>query len=170
MSEVLYRGYIGDDDLDFNVAKASGEKLNCRNDLANHSPDGPSWGYAGSGPAQLSLGILCDYLKDDLAALCLYQEFKFSVIAKLDKDSGWTLTKEQIEGALHPIRQRLSKHYRVYNDSGYALAVADTEPPYHDPDGRLLLWEGDALSYDHALFLASKQNPSLNHKTGFFST
>lgn len=160
MSNALYRGYI-DDERDFVIVKSNGDALDMRNDLANHSPDGGSWGYAGSGPAQLSLGILCDYLKDDLAALRLYQEFKFAVVTRLDKDSGWTLTKDEIEAALHPIRQRFNKHYRVHNEDGVAVACTPGETASGE-----LLWEGDALSYEHALFLASKQNPSIDYKTG----
>jgi hypothetical protein len=35
--------------------------LPLRCDIVNHSPTGFSWGYAGSGPAQLALAILADY-------------------------------------------------------------------------------------------------------------
>ena len=45
----------------------------------NHSPDGFSWGYEGSGPAQLALAIMLELTgKSDE-----YQDFKRSVIAKL---------------------------------------------------------------------------------------
>ena len=39
---------------------ADGASLNWRSSLAvrNHSPTGPAWGYGGSGPAQLALGIV----------------------------------------------------------------------------------------------------------------
>ncbi len=37
--------------------------LGPRLDLANHSPDGFSWGYGGSGPAQLALAILADHFQ-----------------------------------------------------------------------------------------------------------
>jgi uncharacterized protein DUF6166 len=33
-------------------------------DLYNHSPDGFSWGYAGSGPTQLALAMLMEVLED----------------------------------------------------------------------------------------------------------
>lgn len=48
----------------------------------NHSPDGFSWGYQGSGPAQLSLAILLKFLNPSLA-LEWYQEFKRDFVAKL---------------------------------------------------------------------------------------
>src|SRR5579859_5749217 len=38
--------------------------LNPRNDLMNHSPNGLSWGYLGSGPAQLALAMLMEVFGD----------------------------------------------------------------------------------------------------------
>ena len=67
--------------------------LNPRHDLRNHSPDGFAWGYGGSGPAQLSLALLCDLLGDDRRALRIYQDFKFAVVAGWDKDKPWTATE-----------------------------------------------------------------------------
>jgi hypothetical protein len=75
-----------------------------RFDLANHSPTGFCWGYAGSGPAQLALAILSDYLKDDVKALNLYQDFKSRVIVRLPMDADFTLTDSEIERALEGIR------------------------------------------------------------------
>jgi len=48
----------------------------------NHSPDGFSWGYSGSGPAQLALAILLEFTQEDLA-LQLHQWFKTDIIARL---------------------------------------------------------------------------------------
>ena len=56
------------------------EEVQPRHDLANHSPDGFSWGYVGSGPAQLAL----------------YQPFKDAVVAAMDQGSDWHLSPEQI--------------------------------------------------------------------------
>ena len=53
-------------------------------------------GHPGSGPAQLALAILADYLDDDERALRLYQQFKSTVIAELPK-RGWEITAEQID-------------------------------------------------------------------------
>jgi hypothetical protein len=64
--------------------------------LRNHSPTGFDWGYGGSGPAQLSLGILCAVLKDCDAALQLYQRFKWDVVSKLPKGF-WMLGSDQVE-------------------------------------------------------------------------
>lgn len=50
----------------------------------NHSPDGFSWGYGGSGPAQLALAILLKASNgDEKYAMRNYQEFKRRVIAPL---------------------------------------------------------------------------------------
>jgi len=49
----------------------------------NHSPDGFSWGYGGSGPAQLALAIVMKLTggrTDD------YQRFKWEVIAGIKGD------------------------------------------------------------------------------------
>lgn len=68
-----------------------------RTDLANHSPAGFGWGYGGSGPAQLALSLLADYLGNDALALRAYQMFKLRVIAKLTNGSKFSLTRGQIE-------------------------------------------------------------------------
>lgn len=70
--------------------------------LFNHSPDGFEWGYGGSGPAQLALAILLDFLGDAISALRLHQAFKANVIAALPEDE-WTLTGVEIAAALEMI-------------------------------------------------------------------
>lgn len=91
--------------------------------VVRHSPSGMSWGYAGSGPADLARSLLIDMLGD--AAICgtcggtgrerqawdiddvrcfpcsgegwrelPYQRFKFDVIAGLPES--WTLTSDEI--------------------------------------------------------------------------
>ncbi len=52
----------------------------------NHSPDGFAWGYCGSGPAQLALAILLEFIKDEDTVIQLYQDFKFDVIADLKEN------------------------------------------------------------------------------------
>ena len=53
--------------------------------IRNHSPDGWNWGYNGSGPAQLALGLLLEFT-DEETARRLYQKFKCDVIAGLSED------------------------------------------------------------------------------------
>ena len=48
----------------------------------NHSPDGFSWSYMGSGPAQLSLALLLE-ATDDNESTRFHQGFKFDIIASL---------------------------------------------------------------------------------------
>jgi hypothetical protein len=68
--------------------------------LFNHSPDGFQWGYGGSGPAQLALAILLDYLGDKDEALRLHQPFKWAIIARLPKDKAWEIDALTIEDFL----------------------------------------------------------------------
>jgi len=95
----LYRGIV-EDDQDWKITKDFIESdptpLDPRFDLVKHSPDGFSWGYAGSGPAQSALAILADHLDSDDEAMAMYQDFNRAVIAAFDMDEGWTLTSEQV--------------------------------------------------------------------------
>jgi hypothetical protein len=50
--------------------------------IINHSPDGFSWGYNGSGPAQLALAILLEITSTE-KALRNYQDLKNQIIAEL---------------------------------------------------------------------------------------
>jgi hypothetical protein len=55
----------------------------------NHSPDGFSWGYAGSGPSQLAFAILQRAVGVEFAEHH-YQQFKFDVIVAVPQDAaGW---------------------------------------------------------------------------------
>jgi hypothetical protein len=62
---------------------------------AHHSPTGFSWGYGGSGPADLARSILWDFLNAEPAPW-VYQAFKFAYVARWPQDGGWTLTAEEI--------------------------------------------------------------------------
>ena len=87
------------------IDKASpmgGYPLDPRRDLRNHSPDGFEWGYAGSGPAQLSLALLADALGDDEKAQQFYQDFKFKVVGRLASDN-WELSQEDIRQSVAAI-------------------------------------------------------------------
>lgn len=76
-----------------------------------HSPTGMEWGYGGSGPADLALSILADYLgeRSDVRAylkhgglagepplsLRLHQAFKWDFVARWPRE-GWRLTGAEI--------------------------------------------------------------------------
>lgn len=62
--------------------------LDPRWDLVNHSPSGLEYGYGGSGPAQLALGILAAVLPDE-EALRLYQDFKWEVVGRMPRQINW---------------------------------------------------------------------------------
>ena len=68
-----------------------------RNELRNHSPTGFSWGYPGSGPAQLALAILSHHTDNDEYALRNYQNFKTEVITKISTNH-WTMDNAQVQG------------------------------------------------------------------------
>lgn len=71
--------------------------LRQRQDVYNHSPDGFSWGYGGSGPAQLALAILCDAI-GPAEAVRFHQEFKRARIATLEPDKPWTMPVGDVLG------------------------------------------------------------------------
>jgi hypothetical protein len=92
----VYRGeYL--EELEWRVTK-DGRVLSPRpsQKVFNHSPDGFSWGYGGSGPAQLALALLLEVIGNRERAVRLYQHFKWEVIAMLLKEESWEMTSEQI--------------------------------------------------------------------------
>jgi hypothetical protein len=89
-------GTVWVEDLNKPMAPDNPKRLPLRLDLRNHSPTGFAWGYGGSGPAQLALALCADALGDDRTALLIYQQFKFRVMGRLDKDKGWSMTQDSI--------------------------------------------------------------------------
>lgn len=73
-----------------------------RLDLRNHSPTGLSWGYEGSGCAQLALALLCDVYNDEVS-LRFYQDFKRRVIARQSSHLPFQMTAAQIVAAVEKI-------------------------------------------------------------------
>ena len=67
------------------IVEENGEcrALDPRFDLRSHSPSGFAWGFAGSGPAQLSLALAADVLGDDDKAQKVYQRLKFKHVGGL---------------------------------------------------------------------------------------
>lgn len=63
--------------------------------VTNHSPDGFSWGYGGSGPAQLALAILMHYVPAD-KAMAAYQDLKWEIIAGLPAGD-WEIPEKQVK-------------------------------------------------------------------------
>ena len=94
--EGVIKGIMERDDNGGFLVYINGEILSPKRSLKlrSHSPDGFSWGYGGSGPAQLALEILLRFISEE-KALSMYQEFKWEVIAKLQGD--FTLPFAEIE-------------------------------------------------------------------------
>ena len=86
------------------IVRVNGRRLNPRQDLWNHSPDGFEWGYGGSGPAQLALAILANHCGNDEQALNFYQRFKWAVVAELP-GRGWTLTSRDIDQLIKNVQE-----------------------------------------------------------------
>ncbi len=76
-----------------------------RLDLWNHSPSGFSWGYAGSGPAQLALALAADVLGDDARAVRIHQRLKFALLVRLPGDQPFVLTEAELVDRIRELEQ-----------------------------------------------------------------
>jgi hypothetical protein len=59
------------------------------------SPDGHSWGYSGSGPAQLAMDLLWEVYGLQPSPPLL-QQFKSAFVARLNPDAGWSVSEDRI--------------------------------------------------------------------------
>lgn len=75
---------------------------------SRHSPTGHSWGYGGSGPAQLALDLLWDALGYEPPST-LYQHFKFEVVALWPQEADWVMTDDEI-------RDWVNHHRRAHHE------------------------------------------------------
>ncbi len=120
----IYRGYSDQGDASGPVSvvvdQEGREPYKLRHMIV-HSPSGLSWGFQGSGPADLALSILADYLGEaaaipahdrydhaiadsiqETAAWLLHQEFKRDFVARLPQDQNITIDGADIEAWLDP--------------------------------------------------------------------
>lgn len=72
-----------------------------RLDLRRHSPTGLSWGYQGSGCAQLALALISDALggpdsANDRRAVLVYQRFKEVAVATKNRDALFEMTEVEV--------------------------------------------------------------------------
>ena len=88
----------------------SGPMLDPQLGVRPHSPSGLEWGYLGSGPAQLSLAILVDYLGHVAQSKDLYQDFRNVIVANLPEGE-WTLSNGEIADVLEVIRAEHALRY-----------------------------------------------------------
>lgn len=88
------REEIGDANLSdehvFAVRNGQVRFLNPRYDLETFSPDGLSWGYGGSGSAQLAIAILMEVLGDWERVKVVWPRFHDHFVMKIPKDVNWT--------------------------------------------------------------------------------
>lgn len=77
-------------------AITAGVRLPLRH-YVRHSPTGFSWGYYGSGPADLARSLLWDALGAEPHP-ALYQRYKADVVAHWEADQPWTTTRDDIRG------------------------------------------------------------------------
>ena len=91
--DITYFGTNGDTDFQqVQIRHGNGNITFLKQRITLHSPTGFQWGYGGSGPADLALNMLYDYLlrthrkgaKD--IALDLHQSFKWDFIARQGKE------------------------------------------------------------------------------------
>lgn len=78
----VYKGIDGHD------VTINGKPLSPLNQIINHSPDGFSWGFDGSGPGQLALAIMVHEFGPELHSHPAdYMTFKSEVIANFDRQA-----------------------------------------------------------------------------------
>ncbi len=97
MVKKIYRGELGGE---VKVILPSGKTRPLRH-VVLHSPSGYSWGYEGSGPADLALSILCDVLGErpsekqiyhgQFLAFAHHQDFKREFVAYWEFGGGFEI-------------------------------------------------------------------------------
>lgn len=96
VSVAIYEGYKTDRFKWFVQKNGSRFRVDASQKIQNHSPDGYSWGYVGSGPSQLSLALLVDAGLDTSRAMALHKLFLWRVVSGWDIDGGWKITTDEI--------------------------------------------------------------------------
>jgi hypothetical protein len=119
----IYRGKRLEDGVDVSVLvldRRQRKRVRPLRHIPFHSPDGFAWGYYGSGPADLALAMLVDYLRErpprtgwlagakfsrwtvDSRAFAHHQDFKREVVAQCGDE--WELYGLHIDAWLkdHP--------------------------------------------------------------------
>lgn len=96
--------YAGRCDDKTETVTVDGIPLDPRFNLAMHSPSGFSWGYGGSGPAQLAIAILADCVGIDNAKR-FYQDFKWQIVCGWELREPWTITETEIRAWLRTVQE-----------------------------------------------------------------
>jgi hypothetical protein len=101
---------------------SNGSTAYLKHTLVWHSPDGFQWGYGGSGPADLALNILYDYLRRTRpkyakrTAISLHQRFKWEFIAKAKAEL--SITGEAIEQWVEEQLRTVTDCHRLSHTGG----------------------------------------------------
>ena len=70
--------------------------------VVNHSHDGFSWSYSGSGPAQLALAILLNETGSKYTAIYWYPDFKSLLLANIPRNvNGFRIRSDDVRQYLH---------------------------------------------------------------------
>jgi hypothetical protein len=92
-----------------------------------HSPDGFSWGYSGSGPADLARSILADHL-GFVPHPAIYQRFKAAHVARWEQAKPWQITSEEIAVFLaQPEMQKLLDEQRQDEELQREIAALERQ-------------------------------------------
>ena len=70
-------------------------------EIADHSPDGFNWGYNGSGPAQLALGILYEVTGNTELTRNLYPFFKSDHVSRWGEY--WEMSEREVHEWLRAV-------------------------------------------------------------------
>jgi hypothetical protein len=97
----VYRGFVAEglnaaDNHTVTVNHEDGQGERLLTHRVRHSPTGVSWGYAGSGCADLARSILWEHLGEEPHP-ALYQQFKFDVVARWPQDGNWEFKSAEID-------------------------------------------------------------------------
>ena len=107
--------------------------------IERHSPDGFEYGYAGSGPNDLSLSVLTACIGPKLADL-YYNQFTHDIIANVRReDCEWLMTHASIMGWVDKIANHrwIKREITKGRDAGAALPDrCDKCGQVRRPDGR----------------------------------
>ncbi len=88
-------------------------KNNLPKHIVKHSPDGFSWGYGGSGPAELARCLLLEVMGKDYDDNWHYQDFKKDYV--MNWKDNWQITDKEIR---EWVKQKNNKKTLTKNDIG----------------------------------------------------
>lgn len=129
MPKGLYEG------SQINIVLKDGQPLSIEpsRKLATKSTDF-SWGFGGSGPAQLALALLYDVTGDEGLSLDFYQDFKWTVVAGWGET--WVITTEEILKWIAP--RRMTSEYVKCAWCGEPVKLRDVNTTYiiENPGGK----------------------------------